>query len=174
MTEFEPQAPASTIDRSEKRRNWYDVLFFAIICLALVSPWIGDWLVAHPSFGLSKPVTIAQVALPLPARPPRDPIEQLAVAAGQQGLIEVLDMHDSSAPPPVFDPKQIRVDHPSRNVWVTTGIASVAWQLLMAEPHLYTVEVYQICHIAAPACFKTRGVKIDSQVIMVPGPGNAF
>lgn len=169
MSEFEPLPPPSAADtKAGTGRRWRDVLFFGIICLALVLPWIGGTLLHRPSSIAPAPQEAVRVTLPLPPRLPQDPADQLALTTAQQGLREVLEMHDSSAPPPVFDPAQIRVDHPGKDVWTVTGIVTTAWQMLMAEPHLYKVEIYRVCHIMAAPCFKTRGVTVDSEVILAP------
>lgn len=170
MSEFEPLPPPSSSDTPYvgASRRWRDVLFFGVICLALVSPWIGGMLLHRPSLTAPVPQAPAPVALSLPPRLPQDPVEQLALGVAQQGLREVLAVQDSSAPPPVFDPAKIRIDHPGKDVWMVTGVVTTAWQTLMAEPHLYKVEIYRVCHIMAAPCFKTRGVTVDSEVILAP------
>ena len=170
MTEFEPSPPPSASDTvTRPGRRWRDVAFLGIICLALVSPWIASTLLHSPSpMTTTAPQAPARVVLPLPPELPQDPTDRLALDTAQQGVRDVLEMHDSSAPPPVFDPTQIRVDHSGKDVWTVTGIVTTAWQMLMAEPHLYKADVYRVCHIMAAACFKTRGVTIDSEVVLAP------
>lgn len=156
---------------SRRRRTWRDAGFFAIICLALATPWIiSEFTAITPSVAPSPPMLAALTAF-VPQLP-HDELDRQAVNAAQQGLREVLQARDSSAPPPVFDPQKIRVEHPAADIWHVTGIVSTAWQMLMASPHLYDVEVYRICHLVDPSCFKARGISLDSQVLIDSGaPG---
>ena len=153
---------------SRRLRNWRDAGLLAIIGLAFASPWIlSEFTATTPSVAPSPPVLAALSAF-VPQLP-RDEIERQAVAVAQQGLRELLQARDSSAPPPVFDPGKIRVDHPQTDVWNVSGVVSTVWQNLMASPHLYRVEVYRICHLVDPSCFKARGVALDTNILVDPG-----
>jgi hypothetical protein len=153
---------------SRARRTRRDLGILTLICLAFASPWIiGEFTSLTPSVTPSPP-TLAALTAFVP-QPPRDEIERQAVAAAQQGLREILQARDSSAPPPVFDAEKIRVEHPGGDVWLVSGVVSTAWQMLMASPHLYRVEVYRICHLVDPSCFKARGIAVDDQVIIASG-----
>ena len=165
MTDPTTQQPDPT---ARARRTWRDAGFVAVICLALASPFIiGEFTSITPSVAPSPPILAALTAF-VPQLP-RDEIERQAVNSGQQGLREILQARDSSAPPPVFDPRKLRVEHPATEVWIVSGVVSTAWQMLMASPHLYRVEVYRICHLVDPSCFKARGITVDSEVIFASG-----
>ncbi len=155
-------------DRSRRRRTWRDAGFLAVICLALATPWIiSEFAPITPSVAPSPPILAALTAF-VPQLP-HDELDRQAVNSAQQGLREVLQARDSSAPPPVFDPQKVRVEHPAADIWQITGIVSTAWQMLMASPHLYRVEVIRICHLVDPSCFKARAITVDSQVIIDSG-----
>lgn len=151
-------------------RRWRDVGLLAILCLALASPWlIGGENPTPPT----PPSPIAASIAALQPLPPRDAIDAQAAAVAQQGLREVLEMRDSSAPAPAFDPTKLRVEHRGTDLWVVAGVASAAWQMLVASPHLYSVQVYRVCHVVAPACFKVRAVTFDAQVLLAGGGATA-
>lgn len=155
-------------DGSRRRRTWRDAGFVAIICLALATPWIlSEFTSITPSVAPSPP-TLAALTAFVPQLP-RDELDRQAVSSAQQGLREVLQARDSSAPPPVFDPERVRVEHSAADIWHVSGVVSTAWQMLMASPHLYRVEVYRICHLVDPSCFKARGIAVDSQVVIDSG-----
>lgn len=153
------------------RRSWRDAGLIALLCLAFASPWIiGQFAPVTPPVAPSPPVLAALSAFA--PQPPRDENEHQAVNAAQRGLRELLQARDSSAPPPIFDAKKIRVEHPASDAWVVSGVVSTVWQMLMASPHLYRVEVYRICHLADPSCFKARGVAVDGDVLIDSGVQN--
>ena len=109
---------------SRRLRNWRDAGLLAIIGLAFASPWIlSEFTATTPSVAPSPPILAALSAF-VPQLP-RDEIERQAVAVAQQGLRELLQARDSSAPPPVFDPGKIRVDHPQTDVW-NVSVAQIA------------------------------------------------
>lgn len=150
------------------RRTWRDAGFIAVICLALATPWIiSEFTSITPPVAPSPP-TLAALTAFVPQLP-RDEIERQAVNSAQRGLREILQARDSSAPPPVFDAQKLRVEHPDTEVWVVSGVVSTAWQMLMASPHLYRVEVYRICHLVDPTCFKARGIAVDAEIIIASG-----
>ena len=153
---------------SRTRRTWRDAGLVMIICLAFASPWIlSEFASTTPSVAPSPPVLAALNAF-VPQLP-RDENERQAVTVAQQGLGELLQAKDSSAPPPVFERAKIRVEHPATDVWEVSGVVSTVWQNLMASPHLYRVEIYRICHLVDPSCFKARGVALDTNVLVDPG-----
>lgn len=139
-----------------------------MICLALATPWLIGVFVPPAPMATPAPATQAALTGFVP-RLPDDAAANQAVAAAQQGLRELLQARDSSAPAPVFDPAKIRVEHPATDVWLVSGVVSTAWQMQMAAPHLYRVEIYRICHLADRSCFKARGVAVDAQTLLDPG-----
>jgi hypothetical protein len=147
-------------------RRWRDVGLLAVLCAALTLPWLLGSESPPPA---PPPSPVAALIAALRPQPPHDAIDAQAVAAAQRGLREVLDMRDSSAPPPVFDPARLRVEHRAGDLWVVTGVVSAAWQMMMASPHVYAVSVYRVCHVVDPACFKVRAVNLDSQVLLSGG-----
>ncbi len=153
---------------SRTRRTWRDAGLLTIIGLAFASPWIlSEFTPTTPPVVPSPPVLAALNAF-VPQLP-RDENERQAVTVAQQGLRELLQARDSSAPPPVFEPEKIRVEHPATEVWNVSGVVSTVWQNLMASPHLYRIEVYRICHLVDPSCFKARGVALDSNILVDAG-----
>jgi hypothetical protein len=153
---------------SRARRTWRDLSLVAVVCLAFASPWIiGEFASTSPSNAPS-PLVLAALKAFVP-QPPHDEIERQTVAVAQQGLRELLQARDSSAPPPVFDPDRVRVEHAATDIWNVSGVVTTVWQNLMASPHLYHVEIYRICHLVDPSCFKARGVALDTNGLVDSG-----